>query len=272
MLTTAPTPQNRASRGRARGLKTRVWGFCRRPASRAPVFGLQTTKPRRVAKVPATKTASGPSRWPSRDPIEEKGGINLYGMVGNDPINSIDYIGLQQLSYKTIVAPQVAKYGQLKRWTVQWMLSEASRGGGYIVQSINVTFEVEDCSGKKIKHPADTGKWNYSELWRVNKGQRITEYAETGDLNDDTYSIPGAGPCTKGSVTMTGKARFHDYLNQIPQDYKSNNSDTYAGILPASPGPSMIVTLYASAEISHTIKLKWDGCSKGGGDTTYEIQ
>jgi RHS repeat-associated protein len=33
-------------------------------------------------------------RWVSRDPIEEEGGINLYGFVGNDPINSHDYLGL----------------------------------------------------------------------------------------------------------------------------------------------------------------------------------
>lgn len=33
-------------------------------------------------------------RWLSRDPIEEQGGINLYGMVSNDPVNSWDYLGL----------------------------------------------------------------------------------------------------------------------------------------------------------------------------------
>jgi RHS repeat-associated protein len=36
-------------------------------------------------------------RWPSRDPIEEAGGLNLYAMVGNDPVNLIDYIGLFDL-------------------------------------------------------------------------------------------------------------------------------------------------------------------------------
>ena len=35
-------------------------------------------------------------RWPSRDPIEEKGGVNLYGFVNNDGINSIDLFGLSQ--------------------------------------------------------------------------------------------------------------------------------------------------------------------------------
>jgi RHS repeat-associated protein len=34
-------------------------------------------------------------RWLSRDPIGEEGGVNLYGMVGNDPVNYYDYLGLK---------------------------------------------------------------------------------------------------------------------------------------------------------------------------------
>jgi RHS repeat-associated protein len=37
-------------------------------------------------------------RWPSRDPIEEKGGINLYAFVENNGINLIDYLGYSQFS------------------------------------------------------------------------------------------------------------------------------------------------------------------------------
>src|SRR5207249_4898494 len=33
-------------------------------------------------------------RWLSRDPIEEEGGFNLYGMIGNDPVNHFDLLGL----------------------------------------------------------------------------------------------------------------------------------------------------------------------------------
>ena len=33
-------------------------------------------------------------RWPSRDPIEEEGGVNLYGFVGNDGVNRWDLLGL----------------------------------------------------------------------------------------------------------------------------------------------------------------------------------
>jgi uncharacterized protein RhaS with RHS repeats len=32
--------------------------------------------------------------WPSRDPIGEKGGLNLYGFVGNDGVNRWDLFGL----------------------------------------------------------------------------------------------------------------------------------------------------------------------------------
>jgi len=33
-------------------------------------------------------------RWPSRDPIEEDGGFNLYGFVANDGVNQWDYLGM----------------------------------------------------------------------------------------------------------------------------------------------------------------------------------
>ena len=33
-------------------------------------------------------------RWLSRDPIEEKGGVNLYGFVGNVAVDKWDYLGL----------------------------------------------------------------------------------------------------------------------------------------------------------------------------------
>jgi RHS repeat-associated protein len=34
-------------------------------------------------------------RWPSRDPIGERGGVNLYGFVGNNGVNRWDYLGLK---------------------------------------------------------------------------------------------------------------------------------------------------------------------------------
>jgi hypothetical protein len=40
------------------------------------------------------RTVPGRSKWLSRDPIEERGGLNLYGFVKNAPIASFDINGL----------------------------------------------------------------------------------------------------------------------------------------------------------------------------------
>jgi len=36
-------------------------------------------------------------RWPSRDPIGEQGGMNLYGFVGNDGVNRWDFLGMYEI-------------------------------------------------------------------------------------------------------------------------------------------------------------------------------
>lgn len=38
-------------------------------------------------------------RWPNRDPLGEIGGLNLYGLVGNDPVQRFDPFGLDSGSY-----------------------------------------------------------------------------------------------------------------------------------------------------------------------------
>ena len=38
-------------------------------------------------------------RWPSRDPIEERGGVNLYGFVMNASVNHVDLLGLEVLPF-----------------------------------------------------------------------------------------------------------------------------------------------------------------------------
>jgi len=47
-------------------------------------------------------------RWLTRDPIEEEGGINLYCMVDNDPINHIDSYGMSPWS---VILKKAAKVG-----------------------------------------------------------------------------------------------------------------------------------------------------------------
>ncbi len=37
-------------------------------------------------------------RWPSRDPIGEEGGVNVYGFVGNGPLMKLDRLGMAKLT------------------------------------------------------------------------------------------------------------------------------------------------------------------------------
>lgn len=80
----------------------------RRPRKPTPTGGLrQQSPPKNRRKSAEYKGFSGrvscygyryydpkTGRWPSRDPIGEEGGINLYGFVGNDGVNRWDLLGL----------------------------------------------------------------------------------------------------------------------------------------------------------------------------------
>ncbi len=74
--------------------KNRVWGFFGDAPKTSRDNRPQSLQPRRENHPTTTKVASGRAYWPSRDPIGERGGLNLYGMVGNDAVNGSDYLGL----------------------------------------------------------------------------------------------------------------------------------------------------------------------------------
>jgi len=74
--------------------KGRVWDFFRLPNETHPANRRQPEQPGRKIGPAAMKSASGIPCWPSRDPIGERGGKNLYGFVGNDGVDWIDRLGL----------------------------------------------------------------------------------------------------------------------------------------------------------------------------------
>ena len=45
--------------------------------------------------------SAGLGRWLNRDPIEELGGLNLYGFVRNDGVNRWDYLGMNNQVHET---------------------------------------------------------------------------------------------------------------------------------------------------------------------------
>ena len=73
-------------------------GFAANYDGSTPVDGSQTLDFAEETSAYGYELASGQSKWPSRDPIGERGGLNLYGMVRNNPVNRADYLGLADTS------------------------------------------------------------------------------------------------------------------------------------------------------------------------------
>ena len=89
-FSTEPASEHRNVTG-----ENRVWDFFPFSNRTHPANRHQFAQPRRKIRPTAMKTVSGIPYWPSRDPIEEEGGENLYGFVGNDGVDNWDYIGLK---------------------------------------------------------------------------------------------------------------------------------------------------------------------------------
>ena len=60
-------------------------------------------------------------RWINRDPIEEDGGLNLYGFVDNDPVNSWDEYGLRKKPFP----PAQKAFDRLQKAMPGWNLTRA---------------------------------------------------------------------------------------------------------------------------------------------------
>ncbi len=86
--------------------ENRVWVFSDTSRNRARRSASQVLEPQQENRPTPTATASGVlfygfryyspelGRWVNRDPIEEEGGVNLYGFIDNEPIAYLDALGL----------------------------------------------------------------------------------------------------------------------------------------------------------------------------------
>ena len=74
--------------------KNRVWDFSRNGRDLSLGSRRQRREQRGKSRPTPTIFTSGIPQWPSRDPIGEEGGVNLYGFIGNEPVDNVDLLGL----------------------------------------------------------------------------------------------------------------------------------------------------------------------------------
>ena len=58
--------------------------------------------------------------WLSKDPIGEKGGVNLYGFAGNDPVNRWDSLGLKIRSSKNVIDLWIEEIYEVEEIEYNW--------------------------------------------------------------------------------------------------------------------------------------------------------
>jgi RHS repeat-associated protein len=120
-------------------------------------------------------------RWLSRDPIGEQGGINLYGYALNNPVNWVDFNGLEVSGSYDISS------GKL-------ILTDNSSGEKYVSYGTSGTGNVKDAS-KSDQGPVPPGSYDiYIRPDGYPKGTGLPAYIldpEDGQKGNDTADTPG---------------------------------------------------------------------------------
>lgn len=148
-------------------------------------------------------------RWPSRDPIGEAGGINLYGFVGNDPVNRVDPHGLQDTCFTRMLdrlhrtPAGCAEAKRICEHTGATLLNGAAAvggcaegGAGRIVQVCGDPYGI---GTDMIEHGVDT--CSNSLIGTITTEFRDTDYQH--DLEQQGYS-PIAAACWDAAKDMRG--------------------------------------------------------------------
>jgi RHS repeat-associated protein len=211
--------------------------------------------------------------WVNRDPKKEKGGLNLYGFIRNDGVNKCDFLGLDvndpptvvnplQLGYTTVQPPFKGKCGVFYVWSIAWSLSQGAACGGFVVQHSTTTGNITDNDGNPVKFQ----NADFLEILGY-----ISEYhTTTGSGVDDGWSNGKSYPGTKGTIMLTGTAKFYD--NGNPDDSSGwppgfVSGDYNAPWFAAPHSSSNQLPQGGIGPIKRTLIATWDCCCGKEQDT-----
>jgi RHS repeat-associated protein len=150
--------------------KTALWGFENQPSGSKLHEAAQSPDFAKENEGYSYESAMGRAYWLSRDPIGERGGINLYGMVGNDAVNRWDLLGMAPNSITTTeVGRQIGKCGAFAL-AFKFELDKPADNNGQIVQQVVLHEKFYNCDGT-IKTDEIT---NFFETIVVQKGDKTS--------------------------------------------------------------------------------------------------
>jgi hypothetical protein len=126
-------------------------------------------------------------RWVNRDPIHERGGLNVYGAVANRPLNRFDLLGML-----TAGAGEMNAFCEKKKAEVIRGIPDAIRKAlEKVKDECSIRIGCKCCNQKDGKGPCQNGKYpgcgdNYDER----DGKRIYNYVICSDSKGSS-SIAG---------------------------------------------------------------------------------
>ncbi|MFC7339625.1 RHS repeat-associated core domain-containing protein [Haloferula chungangensis] len=171
-------------------------------------------------------------RWPSRDPIEEQGGVNLYGFVGNNGVNGVDLTGLSPFIAEGIETLSDGRPG------FRIILQHHLTPGEYYIQMVTITETYKECDGTSggdsrlagdLWYPFDQdtfpqhgGKTMFEDVW------------QRGNLNEKC----SFGTYWEAELFKVPKAEFQNH--EIAQAKTGFNANPDSGMfnMPITPGPT----------------------------------
>ena len=172
-------------------------------------------------------------RWPNRDPIEEEGGLNLYAMVSNDPVNAWDYLGLSE---------------------------KKRRNCRSLTKNISIDF-----GGGTLGPPVGWISLSGSQSLSLSLGaETCEECCSDGTWKDVTRGIWSAS--FSGTVTLTGGPQFR---GRIPgTSFRASGFIGIQGSLSGSGGGSVAITddgCTGNVEGRGSVSFNLSGSLTGGG-------
>lgn len=140
-------------------------------------------------------------RWLSRDPIQEKGGKNLFAFVRNCPIGAYDPDG--RITVRTLTPNPQPDYGGYDiRWN--FILDSPAAQAGYIVQMVDFEWNYRGCQASMT--PPLTRGFTYWEAWAVNAGQQSDNGHSGWGFTDNAYEPEHKG--MHGTISQSGVIKF----------------------------------------------------------------
>jgi len=190
-------------------------------------------------------------RWPSRDPIGERGGVNLYGMVRNDAVNGWDELGLKPgdehdtfgealKSGATYIADLTTKSRELgvKELFSSFMFSPISLGVQGYLQGGNYTVWFVKDDPETIR--GIFGREHAMSIFCVNKTEGGRKFIEGSMVKGD---IPSAGKKYDGTAgNWNGRVSGSQFSDLDESVYQSIDSSKRVAMIHTHNLGEMIYT------------------------------